>query len=243
MISSNRDSIENSHYKVRFSLQNKITSSKFQYIYDEYYEYYNHAYSSGNAIYFNGNVSSINTINPELKIDFELPLWLKITWGLNYNITSFNTDYGELYKTYNSKKLLTTGYFKDETEFSACSTFLGAGFSRQHRKFNLDIDYSFSVYKSLYGKRTRSYYDENYNYLNTDHTKNFEYGGGLERFFFSNNLSVSLSYKIYKNFNLKLGYLYSFYLKNIYYEGPNYYTEIKKLKTNSLVFGVSFSIQ
>lgn len=242
LISGNKDSLTNSHYKVKFSLQNKFSYSKFQYTYNEFYNNYNHGYSSGNVIYFDGNPSSLTSINPELKVDFELSFWLKITCGINYNVMRFNSDYGEMYNTYNLQKQQTTGYFKDKTQLTLGSTFLGLGMSKQFRKFNFEIDYSFSVYKALLGKRIRSNYDVNYNFQNDDKTKNMKYGGGLDRFIFSHNISTSLNYRLYKHISLKLGYVYSMYLRDVYYEGTGYYMQFKNIKTHSFIFGICFSI-
>lgn len=260
LISGNGDSLANTHYKVRFSFQNKISHSNFQYTTEQGYYNYVRGGENGHSESYSGNIYSQDIWNPELKIDFELPYWLKITCGANYNVLKFSSGYGQIINTsvhyiyasnstqYNpivigeNRTESLDGYFKENVVLATSSTFLGFGMSRQLGKFNFDFDYSFSVYKALYSKRAKSYYDINYNFSKTDDPKKTEYNGGLDKVFFSHNFSTGINYKFYERINLKLGYIYSYYLRDIYYEGSDNFSMVNNLRTNTFVLGFSFSI-
>ncbi|MDF2452508.1 MAG: hypothetical protein K0S26_2012 [Bacteroidota bacterium] len=260
LISGIGDSLANAHYKVKFSLQDKISYSTFKYKTEQGYYNYVRGGEYGHSESYSESIHSRDIWNPELKIDFELPYWLKVTCGVNHNVLKFDSGYGEIRNTsvnyiyapnstqYNpivigeNRTESLEGYFKEKVRLSMASTFLGLGMARQFGKFNFDFDYSFSVHKALYGERAKSYYDVNNNFLKSDETSKMEYGGELEKFFFSHNMSTSISYRICRRINLKLGYIYSFYLKDIDYEGTNYSSRVNNLRTNALFFGISFSI-
>ena len=260
LISGNRDSLANLHYKVRFLLQNKISHSKFQYVTDQGYYNYFHGGEYGHSENYSENIISQNIWNPELKIDFELPCWFKITCGANYNSLKFESGYGEIINTYVSYIVAPNstpynpiiigqnetqskdGYFKEKVEISMPSTFFGFGIAKQYRKFNFDMDYTFSAYKGLSGIRTKSYYDINYGFLSSDKPKIMEYGGGLDRLVFSSNISTNICYRVYKHINLKLGYNYSSYITRLYYDSADYDSSIKNIKTHGFIIGICFSI-
>lgn len=252
LVSGNRDSLANSYYKVRFSLQANISKSNFDYHLSTGYFYYgkfasdNHGYHS----VYDTHINSLINLNPELKIDFELPIWLKLTCGLFENKMSFKTGFFD--RDYFGSKYAGvnyTGYYPekeyliDETQIECVGTFLGLGFNRQYKRFNFDIDYTFSLNRVISGYTTRSVYDSNYVFIKTE-TANImdDYMHQFGFLIFSHNVSTSFSYRIMKRTHLKFGYQFSKWIKNIEDNTSSNSSSFKRMKSHAFIFGVCFSI-
>ncbi len=252
LISSNRDSLANTHYKVKFSIQAKASKSYFDYYLSTGY-FYQGKFASDNHGYhsvYDSRINSLVNLNPELKIDFELPVWLKLTCGLFENKTSFKTQYidrdyfgnkyaGVNYTGYYPKK----EYLIDETQIESVGTFLGLGFCRQYKKFNFDLDYSFSSNRVISGYTVRSVYDSNYVFLKHE-TANImdDYIHQFGFLIFMHNMSANISYRVMKHTHLKIGYQFSKYTKNIEDNTDNNYSTFNNVKSHSFIIGLCFSI-
>lgn len=252
MISGNTDSLANSHYKIRFSIQVRASKSNFDYHLSTGY-FYQGKLSSDNYGYrsvYDSRINSLINFNPELKIDFELPIWLKLTCGLFDNKTSFKTgfidrDYfgnkyaGVNYMGYYPEK----EYLIDETQIEYVGTFLGLGFNRQYKRLNFDIDYSFSSNRIVNGYTVRSVYDSNYVFVQKE-TANImdDYIHQFGFLIFTHNISTSISYKIMKKTHLKLGYQFSKYTRDIDDKTSGNNSSFNRMQSHSFIFGICFSI-
>lgn len=253
LISGNRDSLVSAHYKVKFSVQAKTAISYFDYHLSTGY-YYQGKFASDNHGYrsvYNSPITSLININPELKVDFELPVWLKLTCGVFENKISFKTgfvdrDYfGNKYAGVNYTGYYPTKeYLIDETQIESIGTFLGLGFSRQYDRFNFDLDYSFSSNRVFSGYSVRSVYDENFVYLKkeTVHIMD-DYIHQFGFLFFTHNVSASFSYRIMEKTSIKFGYQFSKNSRGIEDRTVNNYSTFNKMRSHSFIIGVGFSIK
>ncbi len=256
LVSQNRDSLANLHYKIRFSIQGKYTATQFDcYMRYEVQDSYKTHNSSQYSV-FNGKINSEHTFNPELKIDFELPLWLKLTCGVNYNSTKFNIQSDQVFylEQYiydpnstpgsgSSPDVIgsvitydTLGYNKDAIEISGFNTFTGLGLSKQYKRFNFDIDYCFSINRITNGFAVRKIYDNN-NTLEKTEAYNFM----SNNLSFAHNFSTSISYRFYKNISFKLGFQYSKNDRDVVNSSYQHYTQFKRAKYQSVFAGFAVS--
>lgn len=257
--SENKDSLANLHYKVRFSLQGKCMATQFYYHTTNDQIEQGKNYAEGYYSTFKGKINSDYTFNPEFKIDFELPIWLKISCGFNLNITKFNTQSDRIYYSeYNiydpastpsnpivigvNKSSYSVGYNKDEMEISNFGTFVGLGISKQYKRFVFDVDYCFSLNRTMNAFAITRIYDNN-NILEKTEGYNFmnNYLQANDWIMFTHNFSTSLSYRFYKNISLKAGLHYSNYDRDIEDNTYQHYSTFKKIKSHSLFAGIAFS--
>jgi hypothetical protein len=258
LISGNKDSLAKTHYKVRFTFQEKIASAQFDLKSSNGNISTFKTYSEGNYDHFQGKINTDYTFNPEFKIDFEMPFWLKINCGINYTslkfkYTSENIHHAE-YTTYDphsspSNPIVTGSVIKDsivgynviETQLGGIGTFIGLGFSKQYCRFNFDVDYSFLFTKLIDASTIRKIYDNNDVIQNTDGyipMSDYLHQSGFR--LFTNSISTSISYRFYKRMSLKVGYQYS-KLLDIEDNTYNHYSSLKNIKCQSFIVGLVFN--
>ncbi len=261
LLSGNVDSLANNHYKVRFNIQTKYSQTQFDYISVNGQANTYATYSEGMYWNYDGKISSNNTLNPEIKIDFELPIWLKITCGFNYNKIKYYTRSQRVnYSKYNiydphstqanpivigfNKKENVEGYNVDEREIIGFGSFIGLGISKNYKRFNFDLDYSFSSYKVTEAYCFTKEYDINNSYQKTEgfyFMDNYIHQFGW--LIFSHNVSSSISWNFYKRTSIKLGAQYSIQIGDIEDETYSHYSLFKNQQSYFLIFGLSFSIR
>ena len=256
-----QDSLRNKHYKVRFSFQTNYTSARFDY--QSYYSKIYEGKTGGNEIYSNyqGRVHSEYVVNPEFKVDFELPLWMKFTCGVNYNKLKYSTPISELNKEeynfiyspnstpwnpivtgrYYTNTLL--GYYENQYEIESVGTFIGLGISKQYKHFNFDIDYTFSSNKVTSAIINTKYYDVN-NLLQSKEWFRVmdEYRNNSYFRVYMHNFSTSLSYRFYKKVSVKVGFQFSKNDNVVNDYSSEHVSIYKKMYYHSFVFGLVFSV-
>ena len=262
ILSSNTgDSISNKQYKIRFSIQAKAVKVNFDYYVSN--SYYNQlkSSSSGNHACLDSKINSKWTTNPELKVDFELPYFLKITSGLFHNKLAFITDeyqrdYWNQQYSYapgsNSASFTITGsstsiskseYLKDETEFNFIGTFLGFGFCKQVKRFSFDIDYSLSLNRIYGGYTIRNIYDASHVFIKEESVNIMTHDNKPSNLlFFAHHFNASVFYRISPHTLLKIGYQYSKNDNTINDETHNNYSTFKRVHSQSFLIGLAFSL-
>lgn len=252
-----QDSIINKHYRASFSFQTNYSSASLNYKVSSGYTYeYKQGYNYESSI-FNEKVISENTFNPELKADFELPLWLKITCGINYSKLKIATDYRErnyteVHDLYDpnstpwniivvgtSSHTTLMGYNKHFSELEYIGTFIGLGFSKQYKRFNFDVDYSVAAKKAISAYVTVKYFDTNYSYQKTEGYNGLEsYNGIKDLPIFVHQFSTNVSYRFCKKVSVKLGAQYSKNDNDLIYDKIS----LKRVNYFSFILGLTFSI-
>lgn len=254
-----QDSLKNKHYKVRFSVQGKYEAFLFQYqnSNDQVEQY--KTYRDGFYSYYEGTIRSNHSFNPELKIDFELPLWLKITGGFSY--TKMVYAFGSDRITYNSDNIYApgstpanpivigstvtqkvVGYNKDKCELNRASAFLGLGIAKQYRHFHFDLDYSFAINKVTYAHLVRNIYDLDNNYQRTESALLMEpYVQQRDQVLFMHQFSTSMSYRLYKHLHIKAGFQYSKADGPVEDKTYQHYSTFKRMRSYAVIAGIVFS--
>lgn len=254
-----QDSLRNKHYKVRFSVQGKYQTHLFDYqnTSDQIEQY--KTYREGFYSHYQGNMQSNYSFDPELKIDFELPLWLKITCGfsyskLNYSFTSDRISYTSNYiyapgSSANNPMVIgsnvnstVVGYNRDKSELNWVSTCLGLGMAKQYGRFNFDLDYSLAINKVTYAYVTREVYDLNDNRKSTQTALFMEdYVMQRDWVIFTHQFSTNLSYRLYRHLHVKAGFQYSKADSPIEDETYQHYSTFKRMKSYAFIAGIVFS--
>lgn len=259
LVSGNRDSLANHHYKVKFSAQGNYTYSFFDFksSYNHISEYRN--YSENIYSDYSGHINAKYLFNPEFKVDFELPLWIKLTCGFNYNKLSFKNRadrlfYGEYY-VYDSHstqanpivigsniKQEIIGYDDRSYEVNYAGTFLGLGLCKQFKRWNFDLDYSYTFNKLMDATIVTKEYDNFNTYQKTEwinFTPNNINQWGF--FFLNKKISSSFSYRIIKKLSVKLGIQISFY-DNLKMNTDDNSIEVNKMKSYAFMIGLVFNV-
>lgn len=220
---------EDQHYKVRFCGVFKYSSANFDFTNTTTNAVKNQSVDFSESQHYEGSINSTYLIIPEIKVDFELPLFLKGTCGINYSGLNFKTPLTELVKTSvyryydhsipgvtdlepigTGKSVEVTRYVKNAYTFESIGTYIGLGFCRDYKRFNFDADYTFSANKVVNGIVYNEYYNTAYDYLSTQSLSIMaDYKRTNSRPLFAHNLSAGLSYRLFKKNYLKLGYQYS----------------------------------
>lgn len=254
-----QDSLRNRHYKVRFSVQGKYEGTYFNYLnISEEINYYK-SYQAGPYAKYDRNVQSEYLLNPEIKMDFELPLWLKITCGAHYNRMKYSIKvprYGQgIYYIYAPgstpiSNTITgvysssthTGYNKDESELNWLTTFLGFGISKQYKRFNFDADYSLALNKVIYAYTKRQIYDLNNNQKSIEFFRFMEdYRSQRDWVFFTHQFSSSFSYRLYRHVHVKAGLQYSRRDRPLVDDTYHHYSTFKHMSSYAVIAGIVFS--
>jgi hypothetical protein len=217
------------HYKVRFCGVFKFTSANFNFKNTTTNTIKSLSVDFSESQHYEGNINSTYLIIPEVKVDFELPLFLKGTCGINYSGLNFKTPLTELVKTSiyryydhsvpgvtdlepvgSSKSVEVVRYVQNAYNFESIGTYIGLGFCRGYKRFNFDADYTFSANKVVNGIVFNEYYDTSYDYLSTQSLSIMaDYKRTNSMPLFAHNFSTGLSYRILKRSYIKLGYQYS----------------------------------
>lgn len=254
-----QDSLRDKHYKVRFSIQGKYQTHVFDYQNtNSQIEHYK-TYSEGFYSNYQGNIKSTYSFDPELKIDFELPLWLKITCGFSYSKLNYSfTSDRILYTSQNiyapgssahnpvviGSAVSTTvvGYNRDKSELNRVSTFLGLGMARQYGHFNVDLDYSLAINKVTYAYLTREVYDLNDKRKSTETALFMEdYVMQKDWVFLTHQFSTNLSYRFYRNLHVKAGFQYSKADTPIEDKTSQHYSTFKHMRSYAFIAGIVIS--
>ncbi len=258
-VTFSQDSIKKDHYKVRLSCLLKYTSTTFKFSNSTgyYYEYKTNSRSEYAA--FEGTIKPVPILTPEIKLDFELPIWLKVTCGIIYNRLKFVTpnmdrigsskqyiyDSTALYTpdptpigSYNTQTKM--GYNKNRYEIQSIRTYLGLGISKKYRRFTFDVDYFFCANKIISAVMFSEYYDLNHTLQNTQvYNIMTDYIEPRSVPLFTHNFTTSVSYRIYKRTSLKLGYAYSKNDTNYNDNSPGTGSAYQRVKCHSLIIWIS----
>lgn len=254
-----QDFLRNRHYKVRFSIEGNYQTTYFNClnVSDQIYQY--KTYRAGPYARYDRKVQSGYLLNPEIKIDFELPLWLKITCGVaytrvKYSIRSPRYSYSSYYTyapgstphnpivTGSNVSSRHSGYNTDQCEIDWVSTFAGLGISKQYNRFNFDIDYSLALSRAVYAFATRQIHDIKYNQTSTQTFKFMEDYITQKDLVLIHQVSSSVSFRIYRHLHLKTGLHYSTFNQPVEDKTYQYYTNFKRMRSFGFIFGVTFSV-
>lgn len=254
-----QDSLRSRHYKARFSFQAKYQAVLFNYlnVSDEINQH--KTYRAGPYARHEGNMQSESLWNPEFKIDFELPLWLKITCGASYTRMRYSIkvpryQYSSYYTyapgstphnpivTGSNVSNTHVGYNKDESEIDWVSTFLGFGVSKQYRRFNFDADYSIALNKVTYAYTMRRIYDLNNDQKSTQTFMFMEtYIQQRTRVFLTHQFSTCFSYRLYKHLHLRAGLFYSKADSPLEDDTHQHYSTFKRMRSYAFIAGIAFT--
>lgn len=254
-----QDSLRVKHYKVRFSVQAKYEGTVFNYlnVSNEINQY--KTYDAGFYARYERRVQSENLLNPEIKMDFELPLWLKITCGAHYNRLKYSIRVPRYkYSSINiyapgstssshtvtgtSSSSTHVGYNADESEVNWISTFVGFGISKQYKDFNFDADYSFALNKVTDAYTKRRIYDLDNNQKGTQFFMFMEdYLRQRDNVFFTHQFSSAFSYRLYKHLHVKAGFQYSKADSTIEDRTYKHYSVFKHMRSYAFIAGIVIS--
>lgn len=263
-IANNRDSLNNNHYKIRFSFTGNVTNSNFD------FQTYSGTQPSGkgSSTFYNSNLdihlNSKLTVNPQVKIDFELPYFFKLVCGFQKNTFKFNSDFidrnyysswpqlapGSVPWSYtvtgHINTIYQTEHIKEEIHIESIGTFFGIGFCKSYKKLSFDLDYFLSLNQTIRCYNDRKVFDDNYNYLRDENVNFVDWNNKIFHTDIIHNISTSIIYRITKKIALKGGYQFSRNMKIQEFNGNssqyNYFS-IDKVKHNSFFFGLVINLK